>query len=185
MADEIVQQTKSKFLKAIEVLKGNLASIRTGRASSALIEEVFIEAYSTKMRLKELATINTPDVHLIMVTPYDQSIIGNISKGIQEANIGLNPIIDSQAIRIVIPPLTEERRKEFVKMVSQKIESTRIMIRQIRQDAMDELNKLEKNGDIGEDDKKRESHQIEELNKEMNAEAETLGEVKEKDIMQI
>lgn len=185
MADEIVQQTKNKFLKAIEVLKGNLATIRTGRASSALIEEVFIEAYGTKMRLKELATINTPDVHLIMVNPYDQSIVGNISKGIQEANIGLNPIIDGQAIRVVIPPLTEERRKEFVKLVSQKVEGARIMIRQIRQDGMDKLDELEKNGEMSEDDKKRSSHQIEELNKEMNAEAETLGEAKEKEIMQI
>lgn len=185
MSEEIIVQTKEKMLKSLEALKANLSTIRTGRANSDLINEVTIEAYDTKMKLKELATINAPDPKFLLVHPYDQSITGQINRGIQEANLGLTPVVDGEIIRVIVPPLTEERRKEYVKLVAQRVEATRISIRQIRQDAMKDLDVAEKAGDINEDDKKRASAEIEDLNKEMSAEAQEIGEIKDKELMQI
>jgi|SRR5581483_1122950 len=174
---------KQKMQKAIEVLKGDLATIRTGRATPALVENVVISAYGGAQRLKvmELATIGVTDSHTIVLTPFDQSIIGDITKGILENNVGLSPVIDGNIIRISIPPLSEERRGEFVKLMHQKLEGGRVMIRQVRHEAMGDVKKA----DLAEDETKRLEKQIQELTDDSMAEIEILGEQKEKELMQI
>ena len=169
--------------KAIEVLRGDLATIRTGRATPALVEHIVINAYGGTQRLKvmELATIATTDHHMLVLTPFDQSIIGEIVKGIEGANVGLNPVIDGVLIRISIPQLSEERRGEFVKLMHQKLEGGRIMIRQIRHEAMADIKKQ----DLAEDEKTRFEKQIQEQTDEFIAEIGVLGEKKEQELLQI
>lgn len=173
--------------KALEVIKGDLATIRTGRATPALVEHIVINAYGGTQRLKvmELATFAVTDPHTLVLTPFDQSIIGDINKGIMETNVGLNPVIDGGVIRISIPPLSEERRQEFVKLMHQKLEGGKVMIRQIRHDVMGDIRRKSLAHEVAEDEKSHLEKQIQEVTDEMMAEIEVLGEHKEKELMQI
>lgn len=187
MDQNLITEVRAKMLKAIEVLKGDLATIRTGRAAPSLVEHIIINAYGETQRLKvmELATIGATDPHTLVITPFDQSIIGEIAKGILEANMGLNPSIDGNVIRISIPPLSEERRGEFVKLMHQKLEGGRVMVRQIRHEVMAEIRRKFLAKEMAEDEKARLEKQIQELTDEMMAEIEVLGEHKEKELIQI
>src|SRR4051794_18212363 len=137
--DTIIQTTKQKITKVLDVLKGDLATIRTGRAAPALVENVVITAYggSAKLRVMELGTVTAADAQTLVITPFDKSTINDIQKGIQDANIGLSPASDGNVIRIVIPPLTQERREELIKGMKHKLENGRIMVRQVRHEAME------------------------------------------------
>lgn len=178
---------RQKMLKAIDVLKGDLATIRTGRAAPSLVEHIVINAYGGNQRLKvmELATIAATGPHALVLTPFDQSIIGEISKGILEANVGLNPMIDGNVIRISIPYLSEERRGEFVKLMHQKLEGGKVMIRQIRHEAMADIRRKFLAKEMAEDKKTRLEKQIQEITDEMIAEIEVLGGHKAKELMSI
>ena len=182
-----INELKGKMLKAIEVLKGDLGTIRTGRATPALVENITIHAYGGTQHLKvmELATIATTDHQTLVLTPFDQSIDGEIVKGIMETNVGLNPIIDGNVIRISIPSLSEERRAEFVKLMHQKLEGGKVMIRQIRHEVMADIRRKFLAKEMAEDEKTRLEKQIQELTDEMMAEIEVLGEHKERELMQI
>ena len=182
-----INELKGKMLKAIEVLKGDLGTIRTGRATPALVENITIHAYGGTQHLKvmELATIATTDHQTLVLTPFDQSIDGEIVKGIMETNVGLNPIIDGNVIRISIPSLSEERRAEFVKLMHQKLEGGKVMIRQIRHEVMADIRRKFLAKEMAEDEKTRLEKQIQELTDEMMAEIDVLGEQKEKELMQI
>ncbi len=181
--DPLVQEAKAKMVKALQVLQGDIATVRTGKATPALIENVIITVYggTAKMRILELATINASDSHTLTLSPFDPSIIGEIQKGIQEANIGLAPAINSDIIRISIPPLSAERRQELIKMMHQKLENGKISLRQIRHDAMDEVKKAE----LGEDETSRLEKEVQKLTDNMSSEIDSIGKKKEEELVQI
>lgn len=187
MTDTILNQTRDRMKKAIEVTTTDLQSIRSGRATPALVDHIIIPAYEGSQRLKimELATITTMDAKTIVIAPYDPSIIREIEKGIMETKNGLTPVIDGDIIRITIPPLSEERRREYLKLAGAKIESGRIMVRQVRQDAMHQVKKLLGESQISEDDQKHAEKQIQELTDEMIADLDGLLERKEQELLQI
>ncbi len=176
----------SQMQKILDGLKSELAQVRTGRATPALVENVFVEVYGTKMRLMELATILAPDAHLVTIQPWDTGNLTPIRKGIEEANLGLNPQIDAtNVIRISIPPLTEERRKEFVKRVKAIIEDFKVRLRMARQDAVKDIEKQEKAKEISEDDAKREKDKIQKSVDSYVAKIDALGSAKEEDLMKV
>lgn len=180
---DLVSQTKQKMQKALEVLRGDFATIRTGRATPSLVDHLVVNVYggTARMKIVELATIGASDSQTLLLTPFDPSIIGEIQKGILEANIGLTPSIDGQNIRISIPPLSEERRRQLIHLMKQKLENGKIMVRQMRHDAMTDIKKQE----LPEDEEKRLEVEIQKLTDEMVEEIELMGKKKEEDLMQM
>lgn len=180
---DLVSEARDKMAKVIDVMKNDLATVRTGRATPALVENIVIAAYGGTQRLKvvELAHVASLDPHTLTISPYDASIIGEIQKGIQEANVGLSPVIDGTLVRISIPPLSEERRKELVHLLLQKLEGGKIQVRQVRHDAMNDIKK----DDLPEDETSRMEKEIQKLTDETISEIEALGKKKEEELMQI
>ncbi|MCX8009309.1 MAG: ribosome recycling factor [Patescibacteria group bacterium] len=187
MIDDILTQTREKMKKAFEITLQDLSTIRSGRATPTLIENIPILAYNgtTKMKLMELATITTTDSKTLLVQPFDVSVIQDIEKGILEANIGLIPIVDGNIIRLSVSPLTEERRREFIKLAHAKIEAGKIMIRQIRQDVLHVVKRKEEEKEINEDQKKMLEKHIQEITDANMAELEILRKKKEEELLQI
>lgn len=187
MIDGILNDTRSKMRKSAEVTQQDLSSIHTGRATPALVENIVIPAYggSQHFKLKELATITTSDAKTLIVSPFDPSIIIDIDRGIQEANVGLTPIVDGELIRITIPSLSEERRQEYIKLARAKLEAGRIMVRQVRAESMKGLKRLEEDNKISEDERTSGEKKVQEFTDEMIAELDGLGERKEQDLMQV
>ena len=182
-----LDEVNQKMHKAVEWLKVEVATIRTGRATSALVEHVVIGAYggSSRMRVIELGTIAVPDAQTITITPYDQSIIGDIRRDLEAANIGLTPSIDNNLIRISVPALTAERRLEFIKLLHVKLEEGRVKIRQIRHEKMGELKRGFEEGELPEDDRTRLEKELQDLTDKMMAEIESLGRAKQAELMQV
>ncbi|AEH45940.1 ribosome recycling factor [Thermodesulfatator indicus DSM 15286] len=185
MIKDLLEDAKRRMAKSVETFKNEIARIRTGRASVALLDGVKVDYYGTLMPLNQMATISVADAHLILVQPWDVSAIGAIEKAIQRAELGLNPVNDGKVIRIAVPPLTEERRKELVKMVRKIAEEARVAVRNIRRDVMDDLKELKKEGEISEDDFFRAQEQVQKITDEFIGKIEKLLEQKEKDIMTI
>lgn len=177
----------SKMQSAVSSLAGDIAGIRTGRASPALVENIIVPAYggTQRLRIVELASITSPDPSQIVISPWDKSIIGDIKKGILEANIGMNPNIDGEIIRIVIPPLTTEDREKYVKLLGQKLENGRVMVRQIRADEMHEIKKKFEAKEITEDEKYANEKKLQELTDQFVAKIEEMGEKKKAELLQI
>lgn len=173
--------------KSVAVAAQDLASIRSGRATPALVENIMILAYegTQRMRVLEMATITTQDTKTIVISPFDPSVIKDIERGIGDAGVGLNPIVDGDIIRIAIPPLSEERREEYVKLAKVKLEAGRVMVRQVRHDAMRDLSRMETDKQISQDEKKLGEKKVQELTDEMIAELDALGERKEAELMQV
>lgn len=145
--DPVVTSTQAKLTKVIDVVKADLATIRTGKASAQLIENVVADAYGTKMKLLELASIAATDASTLIVTPFDAANIGPIAKAIQEANLGLTAVPQDTVVRVIVPPLSEERRLEYVKLAKTKAEGGKVMARQARHEAMEEVSKMESDED--------------------------------------
>lgn len=187
MIEPILQQTRDHMKKAIEVTTNDLSSIRSGRATPALVEHIVVTVYDGTQHLKlmELATITTMDAKTIVISPFDPSVIGEIARGIEAANTGLSPVVDGEIIRITIPPLSEERRQEYIKLARVKLEAGRVMIRQIRQGAMKDLQKLEADNEISEDEVKHAQRQIQELTDEVIADIDGIGQRKETELLQV
>lgn len=181
----MLDEVRVKMQTAIGHLKTDLAQIRTGRATSSLVSDIIVDAYNTKMMVKELANISTPEAHIILISPWDKTIITNISGGITKASAGLNPVIDGELIRINIPPLTAERREQFVKQMHQTLETYRVQIRQIRHEAREDLKKQEEDGDIGEDEEKRKEEELQKLHDEFVEIIEVAGEAKAEELRQV
>lgn len=183
--DELIIYAKQKMQKVLEVLHGDLATVRTGRATPSLVDHIIINAYggTTKLKVMELATIAASDPQTLVITPFDASILGEIQKGIQEANVGLNPVTDGQLIRISIPPLSEERRQQLIHLMKQKLENGRIMIRQVRHDAMNEVKK--QSASLSEDEVVRLEKEIQKATDEKISEIDSMGKRKEEELMQI
>ena len=185
MGEEVLQELKRKLEKSLEVVRDDLATIRAGRAKPALIEGVKVEAYGGVMELRELATITAPSADLLVVAPWDKSLVGVINKGIQAANLGLNPIVEGDQLKVPVPTLTEERRKELVKLVAQKVESGRVIIRQIRNEIKADIEELEGESGVSEDDVQRWLEEMQKMVDEYIGKVEELGKEKEKELMTI
>lgn len=185
--EPIIQEMRQKMQKVLEVLKTDLSTVRTGRATPSLVENIIINAYGQTQRLRvmELATIGASDPQTLLITPFDGSIIGEIQKGILEANVGLNPIIDGAVIRISIPPLSQERRAELIHLMRQKLEGGRIQVRQVRHETMSEIKKQYNDKSISEDEMIRLEKEVQRETDETMGEIDNLGKKKEEELMQI
>ncbi len=176
-----------KFQKVLDVVASDVSGIRTGRATSSLVENIVCPAYggTQLLRVQELASITITDPTQIVISPWDKSIIGDIKKGILEANLGMNPSIDGEVIRISVPPMTTEDREKYVKLLSQKLESGKVMIRQVRADEMHEIKKKFEKKEITEDEQKDDEKSLQDLVDSYIVKIEDLGEAKKADLMQI
>lgn len=182
---EIIQDTKSRMKKSIENLSRELANISAGRANSNLLNGVNVDYYGAPTPVQQLASINVPEARLLVISPYDKSSVADIEKAIIAANLGVNPTSDGEVIRITVPALTEERRKELVKNVKKIGEDSKVSIRNIRRDINDQLKKDEKNGDITEDDLRSQTEDVQKITDNSIKEIDNLVDEKEKDIMSV
>lgn len=177
--------------KVLEVLHTDLATVRTGRATPSLVENIIVSVYGgppaggTRLKIMELATIASSDPQTLLITPFDASIIGEMQKGIMEANVGLTPTDDGQHIRIAIPPLSEERRAQLIKLMHQKLENGRIMVRQVRHEAMSTIKKQFSDKTISEDEMGRLEKEVQKATDEVITHIDAMGKRKEEDLQQI
>ncbi len=189
MADDdvtlIEEEAREGMDKAMRSLKGELQKIRTGRASVALLDGIQVEYYGTPTPLNQLANLTTPDPRLIVVSPYDKGAIGDIEKAIMKADLGLSPSNDGKVVRVPVPPLTEERRKELVKHVHRAAEDHKVGIRESRRDSLSLLKDLESEGALPKDDKHREEKKVQALTDSMVKEVDAIAAQKEADILQV
>jgi ribosome recycling factor len=177
----------SKFQKILDLVTSDIGTIRTGRATPSLVENIVVPAYggTQRLRIVELAGLSAPDPTQIVISPWDKSIIGDIRKGILEANVGMNPSIDGEVIRITMPPLTTEDREKYVKLLSQKLEAGKVMIRQVRGDEMHDIKKKFEAKEISEDVRFGQEKKIQELTDQFVAKIEESGEKKKQELLQI
>jgi ribosome recycling factor len=170
---------------AINAFKHDIASLRTGRASGNLLDAIQVKAYGSDMPLNQVATISVPEPRMISVSVWDKSMVGAVDRAIREANLGFNPIVDGNNLRIPLPELNEQRRKELVKIAHGYAENARVAIRHVRRDGMDFLKKAEKDGDISEDDHRRQSERVQKLTDDTVSTVDSLLAGKEAEIMQV
>lgn len=182
---DIINDTKSKMTKTIDSFSRELANISAGRANSNLLNGVTVDYYGAPTPVQQLASINVPEARLLVISPYDKSSVADVEKAISAANLGVNPSSDGEVIRISVPALTEERRKELVKEVKKIAENAKVAIRNVRRDSNDFLKKQEKDGDITEDDLRSQTDDVQKLTDDSIKEVDRLLEEKENDIMSV
>jgi ribosome recycling factor len=185
MIDEILSDASTRMGKTIEALKKDLASLRTGRATPTLVDNIRVEYYGTPTPLKQMATISVPEARLLVIQPWDNTTIGEIKKAILKSELGLNPSSDGTLIRLTIPPLSEERRRDLVKAVHKKAEEGRIALRNIRRDALEMLRDLEKEKEISQDEEKRAQERLQEITDSFIEKAGDLAKDKEAELLQV
>lgn len=185
MKDAIIDLLKPKLAETLEYIKRELAGLRTGRATPAMVEDLEVEYYGAKQPLKALAAISVPEPRQIMIAPWDKGAMEPIQKAIQQSNLGMNPIADTNGIRLTLPQLTEERRKELTKLLGQKLEEGKIAVRREREEALKKLDKQEKDKQISKDDHFRGKAEIQKLVDETNKKIDDVGTQKEKEIMTV
>lgn len=185
MIDEVLSDASTRMGKTIEALKKDLASVRTGRATPTLVDNIKAEYYGTPTPLKQMATISAPEARLLVIQPWDATTIGEIKKAILKSELGLNPSSDGNVIRLAIPPLSEERRRDLVKAVHKKAEEGRIALRNIRRDALEMLRELEKEKEISQDDQKRAQERLQEITDSFIEKAGELAQAKEAELLQV
>ncbi len=185
MTDQVLQEGKVRMEEVIEATKKAFAAIRTGRANPALLDRIVVSYYGTPTPLNQMASISVPEPRLLVVTPWDKTAIKDVEKAILASDLGLVPTNDGTVIRIAIPTLTEERRKELVRVVRKDAEDYRVAVRNIRRDLNDDLKKMEKDGDISEDTLHRVLEKVQELTNDFIKQIDELLEAKEKEIMEI
>ncbi|MBB6282191.1 ribosome recycling factor [Geobacillus subterraneus] len=185
MAKQVIQQAKEKMDKAVQAFSRELASIRAGRANAGLLEKVTVDYYGVTTPINQLATISVPEARMLVIQPYDKSVIKEMEKAILASDLGLTPSNDGSVIRLVIPPLTEERRRELVKLVKKYSEEAKVAVRNIRRDANDELKKLEKNGEITEDELRSYTDEVQKLTDDHIAKIDAITKEKEKEVMEV
>ncbi len=184
MVNDIVQKGQEQMKKSVEFTASLLDKIRTGRANASLVDTVKADYYGAPTPLSQMASVSVPDARTIMIQPWDQSTIEVIEKAIRQEDLGFNPQNDGNVIRIPVPPLTEERRKEFVKLAKKYGEDGKIAVRNIRRDMMDQLKKAEKDKDISEDEKKKGEDEVQKITDKYVAEIDKVVEKKEKELME-
>jgi len=181
----VVEDARERMGRAIDHVRADFSSVRTGRASPALVETISVDYYGTPTPLRQLAGFSVPDAMLLVVTPYDKSSLGAIEKAIQTSDLGINPSNDGTVVRLSFPPLTEERRKELVKVVRHKAEEGRVAIRNLRRASRHELEALEKDGSISSDELERVEKEIEKVTHQQVAAIEQLLSHKEKELLEV
>ncbi len=182
---DILRQAEDKMKKAVEVVREELVKIRTGKATTALLDGIKVDYYGTPTPLNRVASISTPDVHTLSVQPWEKNLLSIIDKAILAANLGLNPVSDGALLRIPIPPLNEERRRELVKLVKKFAEEGKVAIRNVRRDAIEHLKKAEKNDHMPEDERKRGEQEAQKLTDKYIKDIDSLVTLKEKEIMEV
>ena len=182
---DIITQYKEQFDKSIDHLKGEISGLRTGRATPALVEDIIVEAYGVKQPLKTVASISVADAKTLTVDPWDKGLIPAVETAINNSQVGINPVNDGKLIRLPLPELTKERREELIKVLHQKLEQARISIRKIREDVRNNIEKSEKNKEIGEDEKYKMQDELDTLVKEYNEKIKEVGDQKEKEVTTI
>lgn len=185
MLDDVYRDTESRMKKALEATTSDFASIRTGRASPALLDRIQVEAYGSSVPLKQVASVNSPDGRSLLVTAFDKGVVAAIRKAIETSDLGLNPNVDGATIRLSIPPLSEERRKDLVKLVKKKAEEHKVAVRNIRHKAIDEIKHLAKDHSITDDQVKRASDQVQKITDKYVKQVDDLVHGKEKEIMEV
>ncbi len=185
MTEQLFKEAESKMQKAIEATRAEFASVRTGRATPALLDRLHVEAYGSSLPLKQVASVSVPDPRSLAITAFDRNTVGDIRKAIEKSDLGLTPNVDGSTIRLSVPPLTEDRRKELVKVVRKKAEDGRVAIRNIRHHYHDDIRAQLKTHEITEDDNKRFQDQLQKLTDKYVKEIDTLGASKEKEILEV
>jgi ribosome recycling factor len=185
MADDIFSDTERRMQKAIEALRHDLAVVRTGRASAALLERIQIDYYGVPTPINQVATITVPDARMLMIQPWDRKLLTDIEKAIQRSDLGINPNNDGQVIRLNIPPLNEERRREMVKTVHKKLDEHKVAIRNVRRDCQEKLRDREKKKEISEDELKRSTERLQKLTDRFIDEMDKVGKTKELEILEV
>ena len=185
MIEETLADAEQRMGKAIEALRRELATIRTGRAQPALVEHLRVDYYGTPTPLNQLASIAAPEARLLTIQPWDKGSMGAIERAIQMSDLGLNPTNDGNIIRLVIPQLTEERRKELVKVVHRKVEEGRVAVRNVRRDRLEELRRLQRDKEVSEDEERRAQDQLQKLTNRFVAEADQVGREKEQELLEV
>src|SRR5256886_8331269 len=185
MIDPILREAESKMTKSVDHFAGELATTRTGRATPALIDKVMVPYYGTPTPLNQLAQISAPEPGLLVVQVYDKSQIGTVEKALRTSEQGLNPANDGQVIRAPIPPLTEERRREYVKLVRQRAEEARVAIRNVRRDELHRIEHMQKQGEVAEDDSKRATGRLQKITEAQIEKVDALANRKEHEVMEV
>ncbi len=185
MVNETLKSIDDKMKASIKVFRADLATIRTGHATPALVEHIKVEYAGVPTPLNQLAGISAPEAGLLVIQPWDKSSVGNIEKAILKSELGINPSNDGNIIRIAIPPLSEERRQELIKIVHRRIEERRVTIRSLRHDAMNDLKKMEKDKEISQDEHKRAQDQLQNITDVFMNEIEKVGKDKEQELLEV
>lgn len=179
------KELKRRMGGALSVLKTELSGLRTGRASANLLEPIVVEAYGSQMPINQVGTVNVPEARMLSVQVWDQSLVGKVDRAIRDANLGLNPIMEGNTLRIPIPELNQQRRQDLVKVAHKYAEAAKVAIRHVRRDGLDAFKKMEKDGDLSEDDGRRKSDEVQKLTDQHIKEVDDLLATKEKEIMQV
>jgi ribosome recycling factor len=185
MSSETLSSADHKMARAVEAMERDFQGVRTGRASTALVERLVVDYYGTQTPLNQLAGISVPEAHQIVIQPWDRAVLGAIEKAIQKSDIGLVPNVDGTVVRLNIPPVTEDRRKDLVRVVHKRMEEARVEIRGIRRDAADELKKEERDGDVGTDEAHRQLDTLQNTTDRFISEVDRLGGVKEQEVLEV
>ena len=185
MSAEVISDADHRMGRAIEAMERDFQGLRTGRASTALVERIHVEYYGTSTPLNQLAGISVPEAHQIVIQPWDRAVLGAIEKAIQKSELGLVPNVDGTVVRLNIPPLTEERRKDLVKSVHRRMEEARVEIRNLRRDAADDLKKEERDGSVGADEAHRQLDHLQKTTDRWIGEVDRLGAAKEQEVMEV
>ncbi|MDY2941925.1 MAG: ribosome recycling factor [Varibaculum sp.] len=185
MIEDVLLDTEERMEKAVTVAADEFASIRTGRANPNMFNQIPVEYYGASTPLQQLASINIPQARTVLISPFDKTATGDIIRAIQESDLGVNPTDDGNVIRVNMPQLTEERRKDYVKLAGQKAEEGRVSLRGVRRKAMDELNRIKKDGEAGEDEVERAQKELESTTKSYISKIDKLLEAKEAELLEI
>ena len=185
MSSETISSADHKMGRAVEAMERDFQAFRTGRASTALVERLMIDYYGTQTPLNQLAGISVPEAHQIVIQPWDRGVLGAIEKAIQKSDIGLMPNVDGTVVRLNIPPLTEDRRKDLVKSVHRRMEEAKVEIRNLRRDAADDLKKEERDGTVGADESHRQLEHLQKTTDRWIGEVDRVGAGKEQEVMEV
>jgi len=185
MTSEILASAEHKMTRAVEIMERDFSTLRTGRASTSLVERLHVDYYGTQTPLNQLASISVPESHQIVIQPWDRGVLGAIEKAILKSDIGLTPNVDGTVVRLNIPTLTEERRKDIVKSVHKRMEEARVEIRNLRREAADTLKKEERDGTVGADEARRQLEQLQKITDRVVADVDRMGGIKEQEVLEV
>lgn len=185
MIRETLADSEDRMSKAMEALRHHLATIRTGRASPALLDRITVEYYGSPTPLNQVAGVSAPEARMLVIQPWERNMVGPIEKAILKSDLGITPNNDGVAIRLNIPPLNEERRKQLVKQVHQQVEEAKVAVRNVRRDGVGQIHKLTTDKQISEDEERRAAHQLDELAKRFTDEADKIGKAKEHEVLEV